>query len=178
MSKHKLPESSGGYMSVDRKKAYENNIDVIKDIKTESPPQFFDTVSEGIKRIKGHIKSEIEMVRRNSGDSNVGRAVLDALHWIDSEIDRYLGDEQLTFTAESVSAKDPYLDEEHLYNKYQMLKMANERNMKEKHELEAENRRLRAVLTYIDKESGNYADKTVAISLIESFKRRAREALK
>ena len=31
-----------------------------------------------------------------------------------------------------MSKREPYLDEDHLYNKYESMKMANERNMREK----------------------------------------------
>jgi hypothetical protein len=35
------------------------------------------------------------------------------------------------------AAREPYIDEDHLYRKYESMKMANERNMKEKHEAQA-----------------------------------------
>lgn len=84
------------------------------------------------------------------------------------------------------SNRDPYIDEDHLYHKYEMMKMANERNMKEKHQalakikqLEEENAKLMEAykcLQVIDKQ----LDELICISLYknESGHKAIKQALK
>lgn len=59
------------------------------------------------------------------------RAKMDAIQPSDlSEILQESGAIEVIMSKEN---RDPYLDEDHLYNKYESMKMANERNMDEKH---------------------------------------------